>query len=329
MRSFMLVAVLAPLFAARPARAQKFEYGKYEEVKDVTSVEWKATAEAGLVFTTGSSETLTATGGIKASRKTGNNKLELSASGAYAESGVRLLLDRNGNGLIDDETEIVSAESLTAESIASKLRYDRFLTQGNSLYIAALASRDTPAGKELVFGGQLGYSRSLYKSKLSQTLAEVGYDFSREDQSTGDPVDIHSARGFLGHKATMTEGADLDASVEALTNINTLTLPTGRSGGPFRDTRVNLKVAVLAKIGLNLAFQMSVEAHYDHRPGPLPIKNLAMGFVPEASTFDTIMKASFIYTFVGATKPKEKEADTAKPADKPKASDKRAEAPAK
>jgi hypothetical protein len=53
---------------------------------------------------------------------------------------------------------------------------------------------------------------------------------------------------------------------------------------------------------LNLAFQTSVEAKYDHRPGPLGIKNLAMGFVPEASKLDTIMKASFIYTFLGAKK---------------------------
>lgn len=290
---------------AHTASAQKFEYGKYDEVKDVKEVDWKATAEAGLVFTTGSSETLTTTGGIKASRRTGNNKLELEASGAYAKSGLRVLLDRNGNGLIDDESEIVTADTVTAEMVASKLRYDRFLTELNSLYIAALASRDTPAGKEFVFGGQLGYSRSLYRSKTAQTLAELGYDFSREDLSAGDPVEIHSARAFIGHKATMTEGADLDASGEVLTNMNTLTLPTGRDGGPLKDTRVNVKVAVSAKIGLNLAFQMSLEARYDHRPGPLPVKNLAMGFVPEASQFDTIMKASFIYTFVGGTKPAE------------------------
>jgi hypothetical protein len=84
--------------------------------------------------------------------------------------------------------------------------------------------------------------------------------------------------------------------------MNRLMLPTGKDGGPLQDTRLNFKVAVSSKIGLNLAFQMSIEAHYDHRPGPLAIKNLAMGFVPEAATLDTITKASFIYTFVGTTK---------------------------
>jgi hypothetical protein len=302
MRLQHLVSVALLCLAPALANAQKFEYGKYDEVKEVKQVEWKATAEAGLVFTTGNSESTTATGGLKASRKSGNNMLTLEGSGAYAKSGVWILADRNGNGTIDDNTEIVSAETVTAESIAGKLRYDRFLTELNSLYIAMLASRDLPAGKEFAFGGQVGYSRSLYKSKTAQTLAEVGYDFSREDLVTGPALAIHSLRAFIGHKATMTEGADLDASAEVLTNMNTLDLPTGADGGAFKDTRVNLRIAISAKIGLNLAFQTSIEAKYDHRPGPLAIKNLAMGFTPEASALDTIMKASLIYTFVGGTK---------------------------
>jgi hypothetical protein len=305
MRRFLIVLTLTAGGREATAGDPKFEYGKHADVKDVKDVEWKATAEAGLIFTTGSSESTTASAGIKASRKTGANKLELEGSGAYAKAGLRVLLDRNGNGMIDDESEIIDAETVTAETLAGKLRYDRFLTELNSLFVAALASRDTPAGKEFVFGGQVGYSRSLYKSKTALTLVEVGYDFSREDLIAPGPVlSIHSVRAFLGHKATMTAGADLDASAELLSNMNTLTLPTGADGGPFQDTRLNLKLAVSAKIGSNLAFQSSIEAKYDHRPGPLAIKNLAMGFVPEASSLDTIMKASFIYTFVGATPPK-------------------------
>jgi hypothetical protein len=302
MRRILVVAFLALVALPRGASAQKFEYGKYDDVKDVKKVEWKATAEAGVVFTTGNSESTQASGGIKASRRTGKNKLELEASAAYATAGLLLLIDHNDNGMIDNNSEIVSVETTTAETLASRLRYDRFLTELNSLYIAALASRDTPAGKEFVFGGQAGYSRSLYKSKTAQTLAEIGYDYSHEDPvAPGDGLSIHSVRGFIGHKAAMTEGTDLDATIELLTNMNTLDLPTGKDGGPLEDTRVNFKLAISAKIGINLAFQSSIEAHYDHRPGVLAIKNLAMGFAPEASSFDTIMKMTFIYTFVGTT----------------------------
>ena len=301
MRPFLVVALLVA--TASSAAAQKFEYGKYDDVKDVKKVEWKATAEAGVIFTSGNSESTTANGGLKASRKTGKNKITLEGSGTYGKSGLWILFDRNGNGTIDDNTELITAETITAETLAAKLRYDRFLTELNSLFIAALAGRDTPAGKELVLGAQVGYSRSLYKSKTALTLGEFGYDFAREDPiAPGPALSIHSFRAFIGHKATMTEGTDLDASFELLSNLNPLDLPTGADGGPFQDTRVNAKIAISAKIGANLAFQTSLEVKYDRRPGLLPVKNLAMGFTPEASSLDTIMKAAFIYTFVGTNK---------------------------
>ncbi|HUS27995.1 MAG TPA: DUF481 domain-containing protein [Kofleriaceae bacterium] len=310
MRRALGLSIVLAFPALAHAGDPKFEYGKAEEVKDVKDVEWVATAEAGVVFTTGNSETTTATGGVKASRKTGKNKLALEASAAYAKSGARVLLDQNGNGMIDNASEIQDVQTITAETLASRLRYDRFLTELNSLFVAALASRDTPAGKELVLGAQAGYSRSLRKTATSLTLGEFGYDYSHEDLVTVDvpSVSIHSARAFIGHHATMTEGADLDASLEVLTNLNSENITTEDDngnpydGGPFQDTRVNAKISISAKIGQNLAFQSAIEVKYDRRPGPLPVKNLAMGFTPAADTLDTIMKASFIYTFVAPTK---------------------------
>jgi hypothetical protein len=283
----------------------KFVYGKKDEVKDVKDVEWRATAEGGVVFTTGNSETTSATGAFKVSRKEGDNKFALEASGAYAKSALRSGLDMDGNGTIDNSGEIITVESVTAETLASKARYDRFLTDTNSLFIAALAARDVPAGKLSVVGGQLGYSRQLYKTPAAETLAEIGYDFSREHLVGGSPaLQIHSVRGFVGHHATMTIGTVLDASVEVLSNLNSLNLPTHEDGGTFQDTRVNMKLAISAKIGRNLAFQTSFETHYDHRPAPLAIKNLAPGFTPAAEPVDTIMKAQLIYTFVGAVEEK-------------------------
>jgi hypothetical protein len=296
-----LAAVIAAMAGPAYADDPKFVYAKQDEVKDVKSVEWRATAEGGVIFTTGNSETTSATGGLKLSRKEGDNKFQLDASANYAKSSVRAGVDMNGNGTIDDPSEIVTLDTLTAETLASKARYDRFLTSANSLFVAALAARDVPAGKLSVLGGQLGYSRQLYKNKTDETLAEIGYDFSREHLVGGSAaLQIHSVRAFIGHHAQMTEGTVLDASAELLSNLNSLTLPTHQDGSAFEDTRVNVKLAVSAKIGRNLAFQTSFEAHYDHRPAPLNIKNLAPGFVPVAEPLDTIMKAQLIYTFAGA-----------------------------
>ena len=70
----MTVAMLAT--AAGGALADpSFTYGNADDVKDVKTVVWTAAAEAGLVLTTGNSQTTTATAGIKTTRKSGNNQL--------------------------------------------------------------------------------------------------------------------------------------------------------------------------------------------------------------------------------------------------------------
>ena len=295
-----LAAIGTPARADDPPKDPKFDYAKPGDRSKVRGTMWQATAEAGLVLTTGNSETTTATGGFHVSRETGANKVALDASGAYAKSGLLVLADMNGNGKIDNPGEIVTAESVTTEMLQGRLRYDRFLTDYNSIYIAALASRDTPAGKKLAAGGQLGYSRRLYKSKTSEAVAELGYDWSHEELVADNVANgIHSARAFLGDTATVAEGTALTMSLEMLTNLNSEHLPTKQSGSPLEDTRVNLHLAVSAKIGRNLAVETSMDAKYDHRPGPLPVKNLASGFVPPAAPLDAIFKLQLIYTFAG------------------------------
>lgn len=294
--------LLALLVLAAPATAladdPKFTFGKAEDAKpaDKKDVEWAGTAEAGAIFTTGNSETTTLTAGGKVSRKAGKDRVSLEASAAYARSGIRVIDDQNGNGTIDNTDEITTQSTVTAEQVSGKARYDRFLTEHNSLFAALLASRDLPAGKELVLGGQIGYMRQLHKSEHSEVTGEFGYDFAREDLTAGDPLAIHSLRAFVGAKATPSEGVEVDGSVEALSNLNTLDLPTGADGGPFQDTRVNGHVGITAKIGKRLAVQTAIDAKYDHRPGPLQVKGLADGFVPAATKLDMIMKASLIYT---------------------------------
>ena len=163
--------------------------------------------------------------------------------------------------------------------------------------------RDVPAGKNYALGGQVGYSRRLTKTKTTESVAEIGYDYSAE-KDLGEPVDpplisIHSLRAFIGYKGEMQPGTTLEASLEALTNLNRESLPTHEDGGAFNDTRVNGRVAISAKIGKGLAVQTSIEVHFDNRPGLLHVSDVmfAPGFTPAAATLDTIMKFNLIYAF--------------------------------
>lgn len=286
--------------SARPAAAQPaptFKFGDKAEVAEVKEVTWTATAEAGLVVTTGNSETITGTGTAKVTRLDQKNKLEGSVAMAYARSTVLVALDGDGSGTIGPD-EIAEATSTTANSWQARLRYDRFLTDLNSLYAAAQVGADEPAGKDLVAGGQVGYSRSLYRTEKHQAVAEVGYDFSYEDLASGDPLAIHSARVFTGYKGTPNATVNVETSVEALANLNTLnTIP--EESGPLDDLRVNGVAALTAQLSKDIAFSMSVTVKYDRVPAPrAPFAGIPYddGFVPLANSFDTITKASLIVT---------------------------------
>ena len=287
--------VLAALTITSTAAAQKFEFGKADDVKDVEEVDWTATAEAGLLLTTGNSESVTATAGGSATRLDPKNKLVLSVALAYARSTVLIAADGDGSGTIGPD-EIDEQRSTTANSWQVKLRYDRFLTALNSLYAAGVVGADRPAGKELVGGGQVGYSRGLFKNERHEAVAEVGYDFTYEDLTAGDPLAIHSARLFTGYKGQVRTDTSVEGSVEVLSNLNTLdTVP--EESGAFDDTRVTGLASLNTKLTDAVSFTFSFTLKYDRVPAPrapFPGVPFDPGFVPLAEELDTITKATLI-----------------------------------
>jgi hypothetical protein len=312
MRTVHLLATaiaVVVLGAGATASAQTFNYGTREDVKEI---EWKASAEAGVLVTTGNSRTTTGSATAKASRKDGNNKFEAEANGTYARSTIRVAAEDplDDNETVDREGEIVDQGTTSAKNAALKLRYDRFLTDNNSLYASATIGFDTPAGKDLYGGGQVGYSRQLYKTDRHEAKAEVGYDFTYEDLIVGDSVSIHSARFFVGYKGalhveTAPDGAvtpttTVDASIESLHNVNTLDVPTGDlEAGPFEDTRINGSVGLTTKLLDNISFAISFAAKFDNVPAPAKAIDVPYDptFVPAAEKLDTTTKASLIINF--------------------------------
>lgn len=275
-----------------------FEYSEPPE-EGLDGVEWKASAQAGLILTTGNSRTTTLSGGAKGSRKAGRDKLELEASGAFARSTLFLASDDNENGVIDDgEFERIS--QTTTRSWLLRGRYDRFLAEKDSLYVVGLASGDKPTGKSFVGGGQLGYSRILVKGDTHSVVVEAGYDFSYEDfVSSSDTLSIHSGRAQVGYEGVLSEHTGLSATTELLLNLNRLETPTG-AADRLEDARLNSKVALTTRVSEEVNFRFGFTAKYDNVPAPRPPFALpyADGFAPPADRLDTITEASLIVSFL-------------------------------
>lgn len=285
--------IVASAAAATAQPAPKFEFGKADEVKDVEKVEWAATAEAGLVFTTGNGRTTTITGGLKASRKEKANKFSIDAAGTFARSSV-LKVTSTDNIISANE---VSRESTTAaQNYLVKLRYDRFLTEFNSLFVAALGGADVVAGKDFAGGGQLGYARLLYKTEKHEVTGEFGYDFSYEDYAAEgtDSLAIHSARAFVGYKGKLSEATSVDGAVETLANVN----EQSDDVGPFKDLRATVALGLSTKLTKSISFSFGLTAKFDNVPAPLSFadKMLDANDPPETLKLDTTTKASLIVT---------------------------------
>ena len=203
------------------------------------------------------------------------------------------------NGTIDNEDEIGELEQTTTEAWVVTVRYDRFLTKHNALYAVGLASSDEPAGKELVAGAQVGYSREVFKDDKHLVVAEVGYDISYEDPVVGDGIAIHSARGFVGYEGKLTADTSVGGSVESLVNVNTLDGPAGEIER-FEDVRVNGLAKLSTKLYENINFGFSFGVKFDNAPsGRPPIgMDYAVGFVPLADEVDTRTEVSLLVNFL-------------------------------
>jgi len=293
--SVVVVGIVIGLAGRARAEDPKFEMGKHDDVKDVKAVVWTAKGEAGLVATTGNSQTTTISAGANVTRKDADNKFDGVLTGTFARATTFTATDANGDGAISaDELDQVTATS--AENAALKLRYDRYLTELDSLYIAALGAIDRPAGKDFQGGGQVGYSRSLYKTDNAQALAELGYDLSYVRLVDGDSTTIHSVRGFVGYKGKIKTETSLEASVEGLVNGNAITFGD-REAGAFKDVRLNGTIGVTTSLSSKLSLNASFAVKFDNFPAPLAkIGNLpfAPGFEPLADRTDTITKVSLI-----------------------------------
>jgi hypothetical protein len=299
--SLVLAAILLMVPGLADAQDPKFEFAKPEPPKPEAApdgVEWKASAQAGLILTTGNSRTLTLSGSAQASRNDGDNKLTLDVAGAFARSSTLVGVDADGNGTLEAD-ELDRASTTTAKGWSLKLRYDRFFGERNSVYAAATLAADEPAGKELVGGGQLGYSRVLVKQAGHELIGELGYDFSYENPVVGDGLAIHSARAFAGYTGKLADTTSLGASLEGLFNLNRQDGPTGEVG-VFGDTRLIGKLSLTTQLVKAISLRFGFTAKYDQAPAPrAPLAiPYAAGFVPVADKVDTTTDLTLIVNFL-------------------------------
>ena len=287
----------------------------------VNPVEWKAQSKGGMLITSGNSQSKNFSFGVNGFRKEGNNKLTLEGGLAYGTSNVMVANVAPADNTTTPPTpptitSLDRQQTTSTNNMAAKGRYDRFLTENNTLYASGQAAADKIAGKTFFGGGQFGYSRQLFQDKRNIVVAELGYDFSYEryvqqPNKTLDPVAIHSARVLVGETLSLSKETGLTASVEALFNLNKEGKASNASDGTtgvaaFKDTRVNAKVGLSTNLWKELSFGFSFALKYDQNPAARPVPKGAQDGTAFPAKYvswayadktDTLTEATLIYTF--------------------------------
>lgn len=282
-----------------PAVSQSF--AAREEVKEVV---WKAVAKAGLLVAYGNGNIINFSGGMLASRHDGKNRVELTIDTAYGLS--RLPEDKSKNGTIDNDDELNNGEyKENVANLLGKLRYDRFLSLKDSLYLFGFGGFDFLAGKKVIAGGQAGYARKLVKNEKHDLAAELGVDYTLNlPVDGGKAVHLVSGRVFVGYLLALGTATLLNASVEALINFNPIKIstPDGNqdSYGPAGATRVTGKLGLNTKLTQMMSFSFGMTARYEnatfYRSVPAGLKFPEAGV--KARQFDLITDASLIVSFL-------------------------------
>ena len=306
---------------AQKADAAKAEAARLDAEKAAAAVaaanavEWKAQSKGGFLLTSGNSQTTNATFGVNASRKQGMNKLALEGVYAYGKSSNLAAVEvPSANPAVVNVVGYDRQTVVSTNNWMAKGRYDRFLTENNSLYVSGQGAGDKVAGKMFFGGGQAGYSRQLFKGKMNLVVAELGYDFSYLVFETSDPsVAVHSARAFVGETLTLTQQTGMTAGVEGLFNLNKEAKAKNASDGsdgvdPFKDTRVNAKIGISTNLHKSLSLGLGFTFKYTENPAPRPLPGNApagttlvypplYGSYQYADHVDTLTEATLVYTF--------------------------------
>lgn len=296
-----LTATILLLAQAAGAAEPTFKYAIKEELKKPQGEEWKVQIQGGLIYATGNTRSFTGSGTATLGYRRFRNRFGLEGGGLYGRSQVYGPSPNAGDVL--GPGDIVTTTTVTAESWYVRGRYDRFLTDNNSLFASAGASHDLLAGRDIAGNVQAGYNRLIIKDQKNELSGEVGYDYTylRFVTPAGSSTHIHSARLFVGYIASLTTDTSFNASLEALFNLNPEDRPGGRRLSAFDDTRLVGKTALTTRLFKNISFRAGFSVRYVRSPAPRPEppgRTYAPGFIPLADTTDTLTELSLIVNFI-------------------------------
>lgn len=264
----MLLVVLSTTFAH--AEEPKFEVPK--AVEAAPAPETRLTANIGGNFTTGNSESVSINGGFDAMHHWKRNQVG-AVGGVSVGFGA---IDENADGFLAGSERCLGVAdkecASTAERYGVDVRYDRFLSKRDSLYVLVGAFHDPFAGFELRSHAQVGYARLLVNRQTTHLSLELGIDGANEDYVEGvvpASTRLVAAQAALKFDHAFNESVGFTNTLTAYEPV--LTQPDGSDFAPhFTDLRINNTATISAKMTDKLSISVSDTLAWRNEPVSAP-----------------------------------------------------------
>lgn len=257
--------LIAPALVAAEASAQDdlAEFSAADQATEAFEApDTDLSAEVGGAFVSGNAIYYSLNGSLAFAHKWQKYKLDLKGGVNYSSGKV----DADANGLLDDAERAVANQTL-AKKVFGDLRYDRFLTQKDALYLWAGALHDPFSGYKVRVHEQLGYARKLVDAEDTQMGAEVGIDwaheFFTEAQATGidfletspDYENVLAGRVGLTFSHAFNQNVSFTDSADAYVNVVSP-----------EDVRVLNTAALNTKLSDVFSLKLSNQLTFDNVP---------------------------------------------------------------
>lgn len=253
----LFVATLdARLAAAQPAGATQFQEAAPGDAP--SDEETLITLSAGATLNTGNTRAIAGNIGAALSLKREDDVFSASLSFNYGRAALRGM-----DGTFADM-------QTNTENLQGRVRYDRYLSDDDALFVAVLGRRDRFAGLDGRVQAQLGYLRNFFLEEEGKhrLWGEAGYDLSYDDYYPNPLLDpmgnalegdalVHSARLFFGYENRVNDNVTFKTGVEGLMNVEDL-----------EDTRIEWKSALTSDLSDALKLSLEFALGYDHQPVP-------------------------------------------------------------
>lgn len=219
-------------------------------------------AEFGGALVSGNAIYYSLNGSLVFSHKWLKNKLRADARSTYSAGKA----DGDGDGTLNEAERSIANQEL-ARKFSSDVRYDRYLTEKDALYVWVGGMHDPFAGYDVRVHEQLGYARDVVSNDKTKLSTEVGFDwaheFFTEPQAEGNNFledsdtyeNVLAGRVGVGFSHAFNESVSFTDTVDTYVNVM-----------DPADTRVLNSAALNTKLSGTFSLKLSHQLTFDNVP---------------------------------------------------------------